>query len=90
MTAKIDMIIVKDGPFKIGELKPGEMQQWGKKWYLACPRCGMALALDHEVIIVEGLQGREVTVSPSVGHPTCGLHIFVKNSRIQWLADMKG
>ncbi len=88
MTAKVSKVTVKEGPFKLAELKSGEMQQWGKRWYLACPRCGMGLALDHEVTIVEGLQGREVTVSPSVGHPTCGLHIFIRNSIVQYLSDM--
>jgi hypothetical protein len=85
----IEKVTFKEGPFYINALKPGEIQQWGVKnfrWYLACPRCGMALCLrDHTVTIEEN---GEVTISPSVGHPACGLHMFVKQGRIQYLTDM--
>ena len=81
----IKQIIVKQGKFKLNELKPGEMQAWGKRWYLACPRCGMALVLNHKVSIVND----KATISPSVGHLTCGLHVFVKENKIQYLSDMR-
>ena len=80
----IDTVIFKPGPFKIDELKPGEIQQWGPRYYLACPRCGMALGLDHKVTIVDG----KVSIEPSVGHETCKLHIFIRDSKIRYLSDL--
>ncbi len=75
---------LKEGPFKISELRPGDIQKWGKRYYFACPRCGMALALDHEVQVDNGV----VTISPSVGHQACGLHIYVKKGKIDVLGDL--
>jgi len=77
-------IMVKPGPFKIDEIKPGEIQKWGNRWYLACPRCGMVLGLDHAVVVVDGM----VTINPSVGHETCRLHMYVRNGKTQYLGDI--
>ena len=85
MMDKIEKVTVKDGPFNMAEMKPGEIQQWGLRWYLACPRCGMALVLNHTVNIESN---GEPTIHPSVGHPACGLHIWVKQGKIQYLTDM--
>ena len=85
----ISRITIKEGPFKIDELKPGEMQKWGERWYLACPRCGMALGLDHEVTVYETVMEKRVIISPSIGCPQCNLHIFVRNSMIEYLSDLK-
>jgi len=87
-------VVLKEGVFKIDELKKGEIQKWGDWYYLACPRCGMALRLEHTVTINDK---KEVTISPSIGHPKtvngfengCGLHIFVRDGKIEYLSDMK-
>ena len=91
----IDKVILKEGPFKINELKPGEIQKAPTGgWYLACPRCGIPCGLAHDVIINDQ---KEVTISPSIGHPKtvngfpngCGAHYLVKNSKIEWCSDME-
>lgn len=86
MMDKIKKVIIKEGPFKLDELKPGEIQQWGVRYYLACPRCGMGVALEHTVNIEED---NSVTINPSVGHQACGLHIFVKHGKIEYLTDIQ-
>jgi len=91
---RINEVKIKIGKFKIGELKAGDIQKWGNYFYLACPRCGNALRLEHDVRVEEGL----VTISPSIGHPKtcngrpngCGLHIYVRKGKIEWLSDMNG
>jgi len=81
---KVEKITIKEGPFKIGEIKHGEMQQWrGAFWYLGCPRCGEPLKLNHDVTINDGL----VTLSPSLGCPWCRFHAWVKDGNIEQLGD---
>lgn len=81
----IERVEIKEGQLKIEELKKGQIQKGGNRWYFACPRCGMGLGLDHEVEISDN---KEVTINPSIGCPQCRLHIFVRKGKIEYLSDI--
>lgn len=81
----MERIEIKEGPFKIEDIKKGQIQKWGNRWYFACPRCGSCMCLDHDVKVNEN---NEVTINPSIGCPQCRLHIFVRKGRIEYLSDM--
>lgn len=75
----------------VGELKVwpkdahGMVGKWNNWWMMGCPRCGQVVRLSaHEVNLEEDL----VTVSPSIGHPACGAHFYVRAGKIQVLGDM--
>ena len=95
----IDKITLKEGCFKIEELKPGDVQKHPTQgWYIACPRCGQVCCINTWQITIN--ENKEITISPSIGHPKfvgspeflspngCGAHYFVRNSKIQWCSDM--
>lgn len=90
-----DKITLKEGPFKIGELKAGEIQKHPEQgWYIGCPRCGVPCCIRTWNVTVN--ENKEVTISPSIGHPKlseglpngCGAHYIVTNGNIQWCGDM--
>ena len=88
MSERINIVTLQPNSKGLNELSAGDFQtKWGmgNHGMLVCPRCLMALQLiEHTFKIEDGL----VTIEPSVGHLTCGLHIFVKKGKIEWLADV--
>jgi len=87
----IDKVELKEGcfdPDKWSELKPGQMQKWTRhdKWLIGCPRCGNIIDVSNHKVEVN--DNKEVTISPSIGHMPCRLHIFVKQGKIQYLSDL--
>lgn len=89
MSDRIDIVTLQPDSKGLNELSAGDFQaRWekGKDGMLVCPRCKMALQLVEHTFTID--ENDLVTISPSVGHSTCGLHIFVKKGKIEWLADI--
>ena len=65
----ISRIEVLEGALKNKELEPGQLIEWGKRWFLACPRCGQVIEL----------QKYKVTITRTAGipcsHPGCSSHM---------------
>lgn len=52
---------------------------------IGCPRCGNGVYLRHSYTINNK---SEITITPSVGHPLCKAHFFVKDNKIKWVQDL--
>ena len=86
-------VTLKEGPFKIDELKPGELQKHPEQgYYLACPKCGIPMSIRTWDVKIDS---NGITIRPSIANPKmvngqpnghqCDFHIFVTNSKIEYL-----